>query len=80
VLHEIRSEYAQIMVVSKNIQHLSENSCSIASVADRRRQLACYCFEIAGLPRRTYFWTFPVAVFGSSDTNWIRWGHLKCAR
>jgi len=21
--------------------------------------------EIAGLPRRTYFWTLPVAVFGS---------------
>jgi hypothetical protein len=41
---------------------------------------ACHCFEIAGLPRRTYFWTLPVAVFGSSDTNWIRWGHLKCAR
>ena len=20
-----------------------------------------------------------MAVFGSSDTNWIRWGHLKCA-
>ena len=39
-----------------------------------------HCFEIAGLPRRIYFWTLPVAVFGSSDTNWIRWGHLKCAR
>ena len=25
--------------------------------------------EIAGLPRRTYFWTLPVAVFGSSDTT-----------
>ena len=36
--------------------------------------------ETAGLPRRIYFWTLPVAVFGSSDTNWIGWGHLKCAR
>jgi hypothetical protein len=27
---------------------------------------ACHCFEIAGFPRRTYFWTLPVAIFGSS--------------
>src|SRR5213080_1453056 len=55
----------------------SEDLCSIASVADSSQRLACHCFEIAGLPRRTYFWTLPVAVFGSSGTNWIRWGHLN---
>ena len=39
-----------------------------------------YCFEIAGLPRRTYFWTLPVAVFGSSERKVIPCGALKCAR
>ena len=39
-----------------------------------------YCFEIAGPPRRTYFWTLPVAVFGSSGKNVIPFGALKCAR
>src|SRR6266513_4029838 len=47
----------------------SEDLCSIASVADSSQRLACHCFEIAGLPRRTYFWTLPVAVFGSSGTT-----------
>jgi hypothetical protein len=28
-----------------------------------------HCFEIAGLPRRTYFWTLPVGVFGSTGTK-----------
>src|SRR5439155_15391840 len=43
----------------------SEDLCSIASVADSSQRLACHCFEIAGLPRRTYFWTLPVAVLAA---------------
>jgi hypothetical protein len=40
-----------------------------------------HCGAITGrCALKMYFWTLPVAVFGSSDTNWIRWGHLKRAR
>jgi len=34
----------------------------------------------ARLPRRTYFWILPVAVFGNSSTNVTECGALKCAR
>jgi hypothetical protein len=34
------------------------------------RAVQGYCAAIPGrIPRRTYFWIFPVAVFGNSATN-----------
>jgi hypothetical protein len=51
-------------------QHLKRTG-----VASFRRRLKSevrirHCLEMAGcLPRRIYFWTLPVAVFGSSGTK-----------
>src|SRR5204863_32195 len=42
----------------------SEDLCSIASVADSSQRLACHCFEIAGLPRRTFFWKHVILAHG----------------
>ena len=39
------------------------------------------CVAIAARPpRKTYFWTLPVAVLCNSSTKVIHWGVLKCAR
>ena len=55
-------------------------SCPLSADDKRQQHLANYCFEIALRPwRRTYFWIFPVAVFGSSVTNVKPCGTLKWA-
>ena len=56
-------------------------SCSPARrKASREPPPLDYCTAIAAFPpRSTYFWIFPVAVFGSSDTTVIPFGALKPA-
>ena len=53
----------------------------VAAIPEARDSTFRHCLEMAGcFPRRIYFCTLPVAVFGSSGTKRIFCGHLKCAR
>ena len=79
------------VIKSTQREHLiiaTERSVKVAKSTDMRQAFFgdtipgddLHCFEMAGLPRSTYFWTLPVAVFGNSARNVMPWGALKCAR